>query len=214
MIRHTGGDCRRLICSLMFHPPLITNIQVASDTKTCAAALCFSLRRTIQLPGIPAQTADTERERERGSRPPGTNCCANTHHVKKRNSLCLLITWTHVWHDHIWSLQQPPPPRTPRPSIQQHPAALTFKDACTEAVKDEDQVLVDNHILLFSFTISRRHSTFVSVSSLSSSGWTYPGGLNGAVSDWPELHWWTLPFFFLPEKSLCISRRSGGQWLL
>lgn len=39
--------------------------------------------------------------------------------------------------------------------------ALTFKDVCTEAVEDEDEVLLDNHILLFSVTILRRHSTGV-----------------------------------------------------
>lgn len=61
---------------------------------------------------------------------------------------------------------------------------LTFKDARAEAVKDEDQVLLDNHILLFSFTISRQHSTRVWLLSpcfpplslsLLFSGWTYPG---------------------------------------
>lgn len=63
------------------------NIQVVPDTKkeTCAAAFCFSSRRTIQLPGIPAQSALTADD----SSPPAENCCANTHQLKgKGNSLC------------------------------------------------------------------------------------------------------------------------------
>lgn len=136
--------------------------------------------------------------------------------VKGRSTLFVLNTWTHVWHDHIWSLhltQQPPPPRTPRPSTQQHPS-LTFKDVCTEAVKDEDQVLLDNHILLFSFTILRRHSTRVlSLSFLSfslfSSGWTYPGkrrsfGLTGVT---------LMNSAFAREVPVYFSQ-IRGQWLL
>lgn len=59
-----------------------------------------------------------------------------------------------------------------------------------------------------SFTILRRHSTRVRLSFLLLS--SRRDGLiqvNGAVSDWPELHRWTL----FPEKSLCIFRRSGGS---
>lgn len=74
---------------------------------------------------------------------------------------------------------QPHSRSSPRPSTQRHPA-LTFEDVCTEAVKDEDQVVLDNHILLFfRLNFFRRHSTRVSLSlsflSFFSSGWTYPG---------------------------------------
>ena len=100
----------------------------------------------------------------------------------------------------LYTSRSHPPPRTPRPSIstQQHPA-LTFKDVCTEAVEDEDQVLLDDHILLFSFTnsASTLHSRLSLVSFLSFCLCSSGGGLiqvNGAASDWPELHWWTLPF--------------------
>lgn len=112
---------------------------------------------------------------------PAPKTAAQTHRFMGKSTLPSPNTCTHVWHDHIWSLHftHPPPPRTPRPSTQQHPV-LTFKDACTEAVKDEHQVLLDNHILLFSFAILRQHSTrgltlFILSLSLLSSRWTYPG---------------------------------------
>lgn len=202
----TAGDSSATWCFICHLTPMEGQHPSCLYTKTCAAAFCFSLRCTIQLPGIPAQSALTGDD----SRPPAKTA-AQTHHFKGKSTLFVLNTWTHVWHGHIWSLHltQPPPPRTPRPSIQQHPA-LTFKDVCTEAVKDEDQVLLDNHILLFSFTISRRHSTRVCLClfslSLFSSGWTYPGkrhsfGLTG-VTLMNSAFSWEVPVYF---------RRSGGS---
>lgn len=173
------GCCRPLVCSRMCKLSVKNqrkgNIQVASDRETCAAAFCCSLRSTIQLSCIPTQSALTADDSR-----PVAETAPQTHTILPGESaLFVTNTLTHVCHAHIWSLHfmQPPPRGTPRPSIQQHPV-LTFEDVRTEAVKDEDEVLLDNHILLFSVTISRRHSTRVCLSSLSpsfASGWTYPG---------------------------------------
>lgn len=74
---------------------------------------------------------------------------------------------THVSHVHIQIFHTPrrhrqrPAPlplhlaATPRPSSHSSIPALTFKDVCTEAVKDEDEVLLDDHILLL---FSPRHN--------------------------------------------------------
>lgn len=146
---------------------------------------------------------------------PAPKTAAQTHRFIGKSTLPSPNTCTHVWHDHIWSLHftHPPPPRTPRPSTQQHPV-LTFKDACTEAVKDEHQVLLDNHILLFSFAILRQHSTRVWLFLFCLYLFSRQGGLiqvNGAVSDWPELHWWTLAFFWGVPVYFSQIR---GQWSL
>lgn len=138
---------------------------------------------------------------------------------KEKATLFVPNTWTHVRHEHIWSLHftQPPaaPHTTPVYSTQQHPA-LTFKDVCTEAVEDEDQVLLDDHILLFSFTnsASTLHSRLSLASFLSfclfSSGvdlsrWTAQLRTDRSYID--EL-------YLFPEKSLCMFSQIRGQWIL
>lgn len=143
---------------------------------------------------------------------PAPKTAAQTHRFMGKSTLPSPNTCTHVWHDHIWSLHftHPPPPRTPRPSTQQHPV-LTFKDACTEAVKDEHQVLLGNHILLFSFAIyvntplafDSFYSVFISsLVKVDLSRWTAQFLTDRSYID--EL----LPF---SEESLCIFRRSGGS---
>lgn len=123
----------------------------------CSRILLFIAQHNSTL--VHSNTVSSDSRRQPSC---GQNWFTNTHHSTGRITPFVTNTLTHVWHAHIWSLHftQPPPRGTPRPSIQQHPV-LTFEDVCTEAVKDEDEVLFDNHILLFSVTISRRHSTRV-----------------------------------------------------
>ena len=76
-----AGHGRRLVCSPVSHLSLLSEGRASSKLsptlKTCAAAFCSSLRRTIQLPGIPAQRSS--RSDSRDSRAPVTTAAHTPH---------------------------------------------------------------------------------------------------------------------------------------
>lgn len=117
--------------------------------ETCAPAFCVTLRRAFQLPRIPAHSAPPahgrKREQLRAQREQPLLPASNLVMTNPPFTLHTANTTDH---------HNPHRARTPRPSVQQqqqHPS-LTFKNAGTQAAEEEDQVLLDNHLLLHNVT--------------------------------------------------------------
>lgn len=203
-------------------------IQKKKDLCT-APAFCFSTRCTIQLPGIPAHSQLQAKTTAAVLRP--RTSAAQTHIIttegrakkeKKNTTLSCgdhfnshvawsrLIFFSHLNSSHHLSC-------TPRPSIHSNIQRSPLKTLAQRLYRMKMKCCLT--IIFFSFSFTILTSTLQSVSLC-----LFPlflflsqcflcvcvssrrGGLiqvNSAVSDWPELHWWTLPFFF-PEESLCF----------